>query len=583
MSDFKKASWSPNTEVAPPIKVLIADDNDSDRMILKAIVKKQGHEVITARDGLEAVEKFKSESPQIILLDALMPRMDGFEAACTIKYLAGEELVPILFLTSLSDAESLAQCLEAGGDDFISKPYNKIILQAKINAFNRMRIMHHEVQAQRDQIAENNRHLLQEQQVAKTVFDNVAHLGCLHASNIKHLLSPLSVFNGDVLLACRTPSGGMHVLLGDFTGHGLPAAIGAMPLAEIFYGMTNKGFGLTDVLREINQKLKSILPVGIFCCACMVNLNFVRKDIEVWIGGLPDAYLYRIGEKGAAGTVETIPSNHLPLGVLAPSKFAVETFQFEIKDGDRLFMWSDGIIEARNEQGDMFGNNRLMQVFNANRNPLSLFGDITDNVHAFIGSGERDDDLTLVEVAMCPQGQLGLDDSHVGNSGLIGPVDWYLEYELRAHSLRDFNPLPLLLHVTMEVPGLRLFSGQVYTILAELISNALEHGILQLDSSLKKSQEGFADYYQQRADRLQNLDKAWIKVRIEHNPRGEGGVLFIRVEDSGKGFDYKALSKNKARLDGYSGRGCSLLKHLCQRFEFKGEGNIVEVEYAWQP
>ena len=77
--------------------------------------------------------------------------------------------------------------------------------------------------------------------MAKSVFDNVAHNGSLSAPNIKYLLSPLSVFNGDVLLACMKPSG-MHVLLGDFTGHGLPAAIGAMPMAEIFYGMTRKGF-----------------------------------------------------------------------------------------------------------------------------------------------------------------------------------------------------------------------------------------------------------------------------------------------------------------------------------------------------
>src|SRR5690606_307229 len=253
------------------LKILIADDNGSDLMILQSIVRKQGHQVITATDGIEAVEQFERESPQLVLLDALMPRMDGFEAARLIKELAGEELVPIIFLTSLTEAESLAKCLDAGGDDFLSKPYNQIILKAKIQAFNRMRVMHKTLQHQRDQIVRHNEHMLREQRVAKRVYDNVAHLGCLHARNIQHLLSPLSVFNGDVLLACQKPSGGMHVLLGDFTGHGLPAAIGAMPLAEIFYGMTAKGFSMPDVLREINQKLKKILPVGFFCCAVMVD------------------------------------------------------------------------------------------------------------------------------------------------------------------------------------------------------------------------------------------------------------------------------------------------------------------------
>jgi len=125
-----------------PIKILIADDNDADRMILKTIIIQQGHEVLVARDGIEAIEQFEKQSPHIILLDALMPRMNGFEAAVQIKRLAGDSMVPIIFLTSLTDAQSLAQGLNAGGDDFLSKPYNRIILKAKIDAFNRMRLNH---------------------------------------------------------------------------------------------------------------------------------------------------------------------------------------------------------------------------------------------------------------------------------------------------------------------------------------------------------------------------------------------------------------------------------------------------------
>ncbi|MDO2286079.1 SpoIIE family protein phosphatase, partial [Escherichia coli] len=98
------------------------------------------------------------------------------------------------------------------------------------------------------------------------------------------LQSPLALFNGDLLLAAYKPSGGMHVLLGDFTGHGLPAAIGAMPLAEVFYGMTAKGYPMADILREMNAKLKRILPVGVFCCATLLNLSFQRELVEVWNG-----------------------------------------------------------------------------------------------------------------------------------------------------------------------------------------------------------------------------------------------------------------------------------------------------------
>jgi len=269
------------------LRILIADDSDTDRLILQALIKRLGHEVIEATDGLEAVEKFREGSPDIVLLDALMPRMDGMEAARHIKALAGERLVPIIFLTSLSDAEDLARCLEAGGDDFLTKPYSRVIIEAKIKAFDRMRRMHDTLSSQHEEISERNRQLLEEQTIARRVFDNVAHTGCLDSPNIRYHASPLSVFNGDVLFASPRPAGGMLIFLGDFTGHGLPAAIGAMPVAEIFYGMARKGFSGADVLREINQKLKLILPTGMFCCGAMVEADFKLGQLRVWNGGLP--------------------------------------------------------------------------------------------------------------------------------------------------------------------------------------------------------------------------------------------------------------------------------------------------------
>jgi DNA-binding response OmpR family regulator len=149
------------------LKILVADDTDADRLILETIVRKEGHQVFSAKNGLEAVAIFKQENPDIVLMDALMPELDGFDAARQIKDLAGDELVPIIFLTSLQDTESLVHCLDAGGDDFLSKPYNRVILKAKIKSFNRMRGLHSTMISQRDQLAQHHQRLLQEQTVAK--------------------------------------------------------------------------------------------------------------------------------------------------------------------------------------------------------------------------------------------------------------------------------------------------------------------------------------------------------------------------------------------------------------------------------
>ncbi len=560
------------------LKVLIADDSDTDRLILETIVKREGHQVVSARDGEEAVAAFRQERPDIVLLDALMPRLDGFGAARQIKSLVGEELVPIIFLTSLTDTASLVKCLDAGGDDFLSKPYNRVILQAKIKAFNRMREMHATMLEQKDQIMLHNQHLIQEQTVAKQVFDNIAHSGCLDASNVKHYMSPLAVFNGDVLVASMRPSGSMMVLLGDFTGHGLPAAVGAMPLASTFYGMAPKGFSMTDILREINQKLKDILPVGVFCCATVFDMNFHKRSLKIWNGGLPESFIYR--RQGAQ--VEPVLSRHLPLGVLSNKEFKDDCLHFELDYGDQFYMWSDGIHEARNADGDMFGEERLKQVFADNRNPDRLFEDILSRVQTFVGNVDRDDDVSLIEVQLVPPEQVKSKSTQGFTNNGRGLMSWTMDFEVEPSSFRFFDPLPLLLNVLTEVPGLRKHTGSLYTILSELYSNALEHGVLGLDSGLKSSSEGFSQYYQLRSDLLEAVTEGYIRFHLAHHSEGDHGTLTIRVSDSGAGFQYKNYDKSKHKTAGYSGRGIALIRTMCQSLRYLGNGSEVEAIYTWE-
>ena len=84
--------------------ILVADDNEGDRMLLSAIVRREGYDVITAVDGVDALAKFEAEAPDIVLLDALMPNLDGFDAAREIKARTKDAFIPIVFLTSLTEA-----------------------------------------------------------------------------------------------------------------------------------------------------------------------------------------------------------------------------------------------------------------------------------------------------------------------------------------------------------------------------------------------------------------------------------------------------------------------------------------------
>ncbi|MBA4361328.1 MAG: fused response regulator/phosphatase, partial [Pseudomonas sp.] len=441
-----------------PLTILIAEDSAADRMLLSSIVRRQGHQVLTAANGAEAVEAFRQQRPHLVLMDAMMPVMDGFEAARQIKALAGETLVPIIFLTSLTESEALARCLEAGGDDFLAKPYNQVILAAKIKAMDRLRRLQATVLQQRDLIAKHHDYLLNEQRVAKAVFDKVAHSGCLSAPNIRYLQSPYALFNGDLLLAAFTPAGDMHVLLGDFTGHGLPAAVGAMPLAEVFYGMTAKGYGLAETLREMNAKLKRILPVDMFCCATLLCLSFQRRSVEVWNGGMPDGYLHNI----VSGERTPLTARHLPLGILSPQTFNDRTEVFPMAVGDRVFLLSDGVIDTCDANDQLFGVERLHQVFAANRQPDALFEDIEQALRDF--RGEARDDVSMVEISLLEAEQLNPPAPVYSDSGQSCPLDWSVSFEFRAATLKRFNPLPYLLQLLLEVHGLRAQSGALHSV-----------------------------------------------------------------------------------------------------------------------
>ncbi|PZW71065.1 histidine kinase-like protein [Pseudomonas sp. URMO17WK12:I1] len=558
---------------ASPLTILIAEDSATDRMLLSTIVGRQGHRVLAAANGLEAVALFESQRPQLVLMDALMPVMDGFEAARRIKAMAGETMVPIIFLTSLSEDEALVSCLEAGGDDFLAKPYSRVILEAKINAMDRLRRLHQEVLRQRDQIARHNEHLQNEQLVAKAVFDKVAHSGCLGSGNVRYLQSPYALFNGDLLLAAFHPSGDMHVLLGDFTGHGLPAAIGAMPLAEVFYRMTGKGHSLVEILHEGNAKLRRILPRGVFCCATLLNISFRRRMVDFWGGGLPAGYVLRQG-----GERVPLVSRHLPLGVLDPDSFRDDYESYSLELGDRVFLLSDGVLEAQNERDELFGEQRLLDVLDASREPSRLFADIQQALQAF--HGEARDDVSLVEVTMVEEGAVSRPPLPASESQ-TGPESWSARYDFRGPSLRDYYPLPHLLQLLLEVPGLRGNGGNLYSVLCELYTNALEHGVLGLDSSLKRDAAGFAEYYRLRAERLDSLQDGCVSVAFDVRQQPGGGRLTVTVEDSGMGFDPVAVLARERTAGGFSGRGMALIRQVSERCEWSPDGRRVSVEFSW--
>lgn len=560
------------------LKVLVVDDEITNCMLLHAMLAGEGHTVATAHDGVEAIRLFTRERPDLILMDINMPSMDGYEATRQIKEIAGENFVPVIFVTAMDDDLGLARCIECGGDDFITKPYNRIILTAKIAAMARLGQLYATIRVQRDELAYHQERLITEQEVAKNVFSNIVHAGAINAPNIKYLISPMAIFNGDMLLVARRPAGGLYVMLGDFTGHGLSAAIGAMPVADIFYRMSAKGFSIHEIVSEINQKLRVVLPTGIFLAACLIELDIRERKLSVWNGGVPDLLVFRPG----VGIRHRAVSRHVPLGVLSNNKLGKEMEILDIEENDRVLLYTDGLIEAWNGRGEMFGQDRLDIHLQPQSNASSIFENICTSLQEFVGAQSPTDDMTFIEVA-CDPAAMEYDVASRSSGGVATQaMNWRFTLELSADSLRALDPMPLLIHVLMEIQGLRTHRERLYMVLTELYSNALEHGLLGLDSHVKSTPQGYGEYYNQRQQALAHLQEGRLHIELHHDPIENGGRLVMRIEDSGIGFNHTQKLRTLENNITHSGRGIALVRSLCRDLIYEGHGNIARAIYEWK-
>ncbi len=559
------------------MKILIAEDNNTDRLILRKIVENQGHQVFEATNGKEAVEIFDRERPGIILLDVIMPAMDGFDVARHIKGEYPDLYTPIIFITSLTETRFLVKCIEVGGDDFFTKPFNQVTLQAKINAFIRAKNLYETVVEQKQKLEFHSQHLLQEQRIAKRIFDNIAHKGALGEPYIKFSVSPMSIFNGDILLAAKRPLGGVNIFLGDFTGHGLAASIGALPVSELFYSMTAQGYELSEIISEINDRLCTILPTGYFCCAVAAEIDFELNRLKFWNGGLPESFVV----DQHSDRIQELNSKHLPLGILAKNKYEINIDIRSFDEGESLFVYSDGVIEVENAEGDLFGRERLLTALKNGSRENRSFESVAEAVKRFKSDTSQGDDITYIEVKN--HKDLGVSvisevDEVLSDSG---PNDSEISLCLGPKSLKNYNPMPLISQHLMEIGNLRSYRSLVFTVLSELYSNALEHGVLELSSSLKQSAEGFTEYYRRRQEKLEQLEHGFIKLKLKHENTESGGRLTIECSDSGKGFDFQSVEA-RVSSDSLSGRGFPIVYRLADQVTFGNNGSYVKVVFSWK-
>jgi CheY-like chemotaxis protein len=372
---------------AAPLKILVVDDDRSTRMLLKAFLSRSGHTIVEAANGEEAVDAFERENPELILMDVTMPVMTGYEAAVIIKQRCGNRFVPIIFLTGLNDDKSLAKCVESGGDDFLVKPFNSVLLGAKVTAMQRIRQLHQALEQYQQRT---------EQEIALThhVFKALTQrMSAKSISGLNLWTRSAGHFSGDLMIFEKSPSGKLYLMLGDFTGHGFSAAIGALPTSDVFFSMTQQDLAPPVILAEINRKLYDIMPTGHFCATALICYDPTSQQIDIFNAGLPPVLL--LDPQGAIKT--SVKSTNLALGILPPQSFDADVTRIADISNCALVLYSDGLTEAQNNAGEMFGDERLHAALAGGKNP---FDSTKAALEAFIGQHAPDDDISLTTLRL---------------------------------------------------------------------------------------------------------------------------------------------------------------------------------------
>jgi CheY-like chemotaxis protein/anti-sigma regulatory factor (Ser/Thr protein kinase) len=564
-----QASAERGEEVEVP-RFLVVDDEQVNALLLQQILAARGFEVAVAEGGEAALEYFRENPVDMVLMDIMMPGVDGYEATRRIKELDTEGFTPVLFVTALHDEHQLARCVEVGGDDFVTKPISRVQLNAKIDAWLRTRNLYRTVTEQRDALQYHQDRLQAEQETAERIIERASVSSALDSPGVRRVYQPAETLSGDIILATWRPNGNFVALFGDFTGHGIGAAVGVPPLADRFHRGAARGAPPAQLLDQVNERLYQALPPEMFLTAILVEVDPVAGTIGVWNGGMPAPVLVAAGE-----VVARPASTGLPLGVVRDETPGRRRLDYRgWPAGARLYLASDGVVEAVDAAGELFGEARLEEALTA-APPEEAFDGLLAAVSDHRRTEGQRDDLTLLE--------LDLDTlaAHAPAGHGSATEGWSVELTLEARQLLDYNPLFSAMNLFNELGAVEAENQDLYIILSELLSNAVDHGLLGLDSALKRSPEGFAEYYQRREAALAALEGGKIRLMLGYEPEAEGTAITIEIADHGPGFDYAATLAQAAEGDpeGCSGRGIALVRSLCEELEYRPPGNRVRARY----
>lgn len=394
-------------------KILVVDDNGMNCDLLSRQLERQGYATATATNGQKALEKLRTESYDLILLDIIMPQMNGYQVLQHLKSHEQWRYIPVVMISALDEIDSVVKCIEMGAEDYLPKPFNPVLLQARVGAsLEKKRLRDQEVQYL-EQLAAANRKIvklnesLKAENLRLNAELNIARklqqmmlpkdqeLAQIDELEIAGFMEPAAEVGGDYY-DVLTRNGQIKIGIGDVCGHGLESGVLVIMVQTAIRTLLESN--LTDphqFLQVLNRVIyDNVQRMDSTKILTLTLLDYQNRTL-CCSGQHEEIIVARTN-----GQVERLDT--IDLGFWVGLEPNIEPFidqaQIHLNPGDVVVLYTDGVTEARNSAGLLYGLERLCNVVqqHCHRSAQDIRQLVIEDVRRHIGSHCVCDDLTLL-------------------------------------------------------------------------------------------------------------------------------------------------------------------------------------------
>jgi phosphoserine phosphatase RsbU/P len=376
--------------IAPPSTILIVDDSATNLQVLMRTLNPGGHRILAARDGASALDIARKAKPDLILLDVMMPGIDGFEVCRTIKAEPGTRDAAVIFLSARGEVADKVSGLELGAIDYITKPIQAEEVLARVGVHLSRLHLERALRQSRDRL---DRELTSAGRMQQLILPPAMPVHAAVGFGTYYRTSRYA--GGDYYDVLPLGADRFGILVTDVSGHGAPAAIVMAMIRAVVHTYPGPADDPPALLHYINRHFRFLWETPMYATALYAVLDASRRTLRLASAGHPLPLLRR------GADVSTLPGD-TAMCVLWQELDAVPCVEHLLAPGDRLAFFTDGITDRQAADGSMFDLDRLSLALERSgaRPPAAAIESIVAELDAFAGGHEPDDDQTLLIVGL---------------------------------------------------------------------------------------------------------------------------------------------------------------------------------------